>query len=68
MEGSERVAQGFYLTCTIKQIMGLGWVWLVGVCVNMEVGVYRGVCARVGVCRGYVHMCECEYVSVCRYI
>lgn len=37
-------------------------------CVNMEVGVYRGVCVSVGVCRGYMRMCECEYVSVCRYM
>ena len=39
-------------------------------CVNMEVGVYRGVCASVGVCVGYMCMCMCvcEYVSVCRYM
>lgn len=35
-EGS---SHSFYLTCTIKQIMGLGWVWVVvGVC-EYEVGV-----------------------------
>jgi len=44
---------------------GCGWL---GVCVNMEVGVYRGVCASVGVCVGYMCMCVCEYVSVCRYM
>lgn len=44
MEGLERVVQGFYLTYTIKQMV-LGWVWVVGVCVNMEVGMYRGVTA-----------------------